>query len=61
MGGEKVVRIEIDDEVWVKWEESWKLFGVEGFEQLVKFLENDMYERSMECIEDAKRNPHRYY
>ena len=48
------VRIEISDEVWNLYKKSWVLLGVRGHEDLVWFLENDVFERFTELIDFAE-------
>ena len=52
-----MVTIEIDDYVWAVFEKSWELFDVKGKKHLVKMLEDDILDRSIEVIEDAEKNP----
>jgi hypothetical protein len=55
-----MVTIEIDDDVWAVFKKSWELFDVKGKKHLVKMLEDDILDRSIEVIEDAEKKPERY-
>ena len=50
-----MVTIEIDYYVQAVFEKSWDLFDVKGKKHLVKMLEDDILERSIEVIEDAEK------
>ena len=55
-----MVTIEIDDDVWAVFEKSWEPFDVKGKKHVVKMLEDDILDRSIEVIEDAEKNPESY-
>lgn len=51
-----MVWIEIDDEVWELYKKSWALFGVRTHEELVKTLNNSLWDDSIVVLEDSERH-----
>ena len=49
-----MVRIEVDDEVWRVYRQSWALLGIRTDEQLIKLLEMQLMEESASVVEDAE-------
>jgi hypothetical protein len=49
-----VVTIEIRDDVWKVYQQSWALMGIRGHKELVKMLEADLFDKSKTVIEDAE-------
>jgi hypothetical protein len=49
-----MVLVEIDNEVWALFKKSWALFGTKTHAELVKMLNVDLKETSLNIIEDAK-------
>jgi hypothetical protein len=49
-----VVTIEIRDNVWKVYQQSWALMGIRGHKELVKMLEDDLFDKSKTVIEDAE-------
>jgi hypothetical protein len=49
-----MVRIEIDAEVWNVFKRSWALLGVRTDEELVRMLEDDLWEKSNNVLDDAE-------
>jgi hypothetical protein len=49
-----LVQIYISDDVWEVYKKSWALMGIREHETLVRFLEDDLFERSMSVIDDAE-------
>lgn len=53
VGGTTTI-IEISDEVWELWTRSWALLGIKKHEKLVKMLEDQMREESINVLEDGE-------
>jgi hypothetical protein len=49
-----MVTIEIRDDVWKVYQQSWALMGIRGHKELVKMLEDDLFDKSKTVIEDAE-------
>jgi hypothetical protein len=50
-----MVRIKIDDEVWQVYKKPWALMGVRTEEKLIALLEDQLWEESLNVIEDSER------
>jgi hypothetical protein len=48
----RLVRIEISDSVWERYKLSWVLFGRREHQELVKMLEDDLFDKSNSVIDD---------
>jgi hypothetical protein len=51
-----LVLIYVSDDVWEVYKKSWALMGIRDHEMLVRFLEDDIYERSLAVIDDAEKH-----
>jgi hypothetical protein len=50
-----MVLIRIDDEVWEKFRSSWAMFGVKTEEKLIRMLEDQIWENSLDCLANAEK------
>jgi hypothetical protein len=51
----RLVRIEISDSVWERYKLSCALFGRREHQELVKMLEDDLFDKSNSVIDDGER------
>ena len=50
-----MVIIEIDDDVWDVISRAWALLGIRGYDNLVRFLVQGLWEEANDMLDDAEK------
>ena len=53
-GGDSIVIIEVDDDVWEAISRDWALLGIRGHENVVRFLVQGLWEEVNDMLDDAE-------